>query len=198
MTAAIIMAAGASSRMGMPKGLVRLGRSTALESMLRNLEALPLEKVYVVIGSAAGEYRAKVPESNFQYVLNAEWSRGRTGTVKAGLRALGRLSGPVILWPVDHPLVSQNTLSRLMEVSEVAKCNWIVPSFRGKRGHPPVAGPKATREIMTYGDDEPLRRYPLEHPSEVVEADVEDRGILENLDTPDELARATTGRPEDL
>lgn len=191
---AIILSAGASSRMGSPKGLLRLegcslGTSanppTVLERMLGGLGAASFSPLFVVIGAMAPLFRSTVKETGFTYVENPRWQHGRASSIKAGLARLGEGCPGVLVWPVDHPFVSGDTLHRLHEMGKRRAGNWIVPTFEGQRGHPPLISREVSRTILAQEDDWPLHTYPRGHPSEVVEVPGDDPFVIGNLDTPE-------------
>lgn len=186
-TAAIILAAGASSRMGTPKGLLSAGNRPVLCSMVERLTRAGAWPRVVVIGASAEEYLRRVPASGFRYAVHGDWERGRTGSVQAGLHALSPLPPTVLLWPVDHPFVSASTIVTLVERSRSGKGSWYVPRCAGKRGHPLVLKGNALETVRSYGTDVPLHQYPREHPEEVVEIEVTDSAVLDNVDTPEEF-----------
>ncbi|MCL4324494.1 MAG: nucleotidyltransferase family protein [Candidatus Thermoplasmatota archaeon] len=190
MTAAIVLAAGASSRMGSPKGLLPVGEKTLLETVLGALRKLHVGPIGVVLGAHTEAYLRAVPPHGFQYILHGGWERGRTSSVKAGISFLGEECLGTLIWPVDHPFVRKETILHLLETGSKTSGSWVVPRFQGTRGHPPFLSNRALREVLTYPDEDPLHRYPREHPEEVVEVDVSDPGVLRNIDTPADLTAA--------
>ena len=186
----VILAAGASRRMGTPKGLLSVKGVPVLATMVERLTALGAGPTVVVVGPDAASYLRDVPPQNFRYVVHEGWERGRTSSVKAGLKALGGHFASVLLWPVDHPFVSPVTIASLWAECRTSPGSWIVPRYDGKRGHPPLLTKRALDVVMRYPDAVPLRQFPAEHPEEVVEVEVPDRGVLQNIDTPADLLAA--------
>jgi CTP:molybdopterin cytidylyltransferase MocA len=139
--------------------------------------------IFVVIGARAPLFRSTVKEVGFAYVENLRWQRGRASSIKAGLTRLGEGCPGVLVWPVDHPFVSGETLRRLHEMGKRRAGNWIVPTFEGHRGHPPLISREVSETILTQEDDWPLNTYPRGHPSEVVEVPGDDSFVVGNLDT---------------
>lgn len=195
MVDAVILAAGASTRSGPTvKALLQpVPGTTVLRHVVELAKSAGVARVFVVLGAHAQEVRAVLEGLGTIPVVHPTWAQGRTGSVKAGLRAVDRSDGPTLLWAVDHPFLRPTTLAALLgpPPSDLSPgISWTVPVFRGRRGHPVVLGARARGEVLTYADDEPLFRYPRGHPEEVREVTVEDPGVLENIDTPEAWAAA--------
>ncbi len=188
MVAAILLAAGGSSRMGgEPKGLQEIpSEGTVLARMARVCAGAELFPVLAVVGYRAAEHRDRLSSLPLHWVEHPGWARGRSSAAQAGLGARGDDHPECLLWPVDAPFVQLSTLQRLVAPpgAALAGVNWSVPAFQGRRGHPVLLGPLAQREIRRYPDDRPLSAFPAEHPRAVREVTVDDPGVTDNLDTP--------------
>ncbi len=176
-TAAIILAAGASTRMGHPKALTPIRGVPALTLVARTARSAGADPVIVVLGADMEKTFFAVP-ADAQAVRFADWRRGRTASLKAGIRGLLEPC-PILVWPVDHPLVTASTLKRLLAAQGEIR----VPVHEGKRGHPTVFATDAARGILALRDDEPLHNLLHADPRRVVEVHVQDEGVLLNLDT---------------
>lgn len=201
MVDAVVLAAGASTRSGeTPKALLRPEAGTSVVRLIvASAFAAGAERTIVVLGAHAESVRRELDGTSAVGVVHPRWATGRTGSVKAGLAARGGRPGWVLLWPVDHPFVRAGTVRSLFDSARTSfegggkggvPAAWLVPTYQGKRGHPVLLSEQAQREVLTYGDDEPLFRYPRGHPGEVREVAVLDPGILENIDTPEAWAAA--------
>ncbi len=204
MPAGVVVAAGASTRTGArPKALLPHPEGgTALGRVVRTLEAARFSPIVVVLGAHADLLRPEVEVTSARMVLHTGWARGRTGSVKQGLRQVLDPGATVLLWPVDHPFASIATLRALAAAAPGGegpplRC-WVVPVHEGRRGHPVLLGRGAAQEVLHLGDDEPLFRYPRSHPQDVVEVPVDDPGVLENVDTLEAFERAAYRRRREL
>lgn len=183
---AVILAAGASTRMGFPKALVRVGEETAVARACRQLAAEGCKDVAVVVGAHAAEIRPAVPAPG-RVVVNTEWRLGRTASLKAGLRAVNPKS-EFLVWPIDHPCIADSTLHTLLgEDGDIR-----VPTYQGRRGHPTVFGARLRDEVLGLEDDQPLHDVLHARPGRVEEVPVDDPGVLLNVDTPDDLKKLDT------
>ena len=180
LTTAIVLAAGASSRLGQSKALVPIGGRPAIARLCATLRESGCP-VIVVLGAKETEIRAAVPL--FAKTLpNPDWESGRTSSIQVGLRTVWR-DDNIIVAPVDHPAVNVRTVSALLR----AKGEIRVPTFEGKRGHPVYFSHALRDEILALGKDEPLHKVVHNDPARVTEVPVDDPAILLNLDTPDDL-----------
>ena len=122
-----------------------------------------------------------------EWVHNRAPDAGRTGPLQAGLAHA--LSARVLVWPVDRPLASAQTLRALRN----ARGEWVVPAHEGRGGHPIALGPTGIAAVMSAPPAMPIRDVPRAVGMEVTRVAVEDVGVLANLDTPADVARARDG-----
>jgi molybdenum cofactor cytidylyltransferase len=172
-TAALVLAAGASARLGQPKALVPVAGEPALAS------CAPV----VVVTGAHHDQLAPLVMPPARIVQNEAWRDGRTGSLQRGLQALP--PDDVIVWPVDHPVVASGTLRRLLSAQAPIR----VPVHAGRRGHPTYFAAELRPELLALAQDEPLRAVVHRQPRRVEEVPVDDPGILLNLDTPDDVSQ---------
>ena len=145
---AIILAAGASERLGTHKALVEVGNQTLIESVFNRLERANLEVTIVTRGSLADSIRALLPEANV--IVNPAPELGRTGTIQCGINEIG--IGPVLIAPVDRPGFSLGTVNLLCRVETTA-----APEYNGRGGHPIALTSQDCEAILKARPDVPLR-----------------------------------------
>lgn len=175
-----MLAAGASSRMGHPKALTRIGPQSALERIVESAAGM---RAVVVTGEHHDIIRAAHPALDVKWVRNPAPEMGRTGSLQRGLQACRAQS--VLVLPIDHPLVTAGTIRTIAARPE----EWVVPTLRGRGGHPIKLGPMGVAAAMSAPPATPLRDVPGMVGIEVTRVEVDDAGILANLDTPDDVAR---------
>lgn len=189
--ALVVLAAGASRRLGTCKALVDLGGATPLERLCAAGRAAGHEDLYVVGGAHDALLRAALP-ADVEYLHNERWSEGRTTTVLTAARALeGR---DLTLAPVDVPRVPERVFRALLEVWRGAGSppgGWLAPRHGERHGHPIVAGRALLLELADVLAHDPaaslrdLRR----RADPLLEVVVTAPEVLEDLDTPADLAR---------
>lgn len=167
---AIILAAGASQRLGEPKALVEVGESTLVEMVAGCLVEADLEVTIVTRAELADRIRELLPEAHL--VINPEPEAGRTGSIQCGLDSIG--VGPVLIVPVDRPGFSLATVTALCE-AETTSC----PSKDRRGGHPIALSAADCERIREANPDTPLRD--LIEPQRI---EVADPYLHLNIDTP--------------
>lgn len=171
--------------MGHPKALSRVRGVAALSRILAALSEAGVADVTVVLGAHADVVRAALPGLPARVVGNAAWARGRTGSLQVGLAAAR--ASDVVVWPVDHPLASSATVRALIE----APGSWVVPALGGMGGHPIVLRGVAIDAVMAAPPDASLRDVLRGSGVEPSRVEVDDAGVLANLDTPEDAGRAS-------
>jgi CTP:molybdopterin cytidylyltransferase MocA len=183
--ALIVLAAGRSTRMGAPKALVELDGRPLLEHLLSPSLLRKFGDVVVVLGHHAEALRPVVERSGHRHVVNTDPDRGRTGSVQAGLAALRGTVDAAFVQPVDCPLVAAETYAALLEV--LPSVDVVIPSCQGRHGHPPLISAGLFPRILAAGPDEPLRDILLESGVRRRYVEVNDPGVLLNVDRPEDL-----------
>jgi molybdenum cofactor cytidylyltransferase len=184
---AVVLAAGGSTRMGRDKAMLRAGPdgATFLEAIRKTLRAAGIGVLRVVV--APGRECADRHD-----VVNPDPAAGMLSSIHCGLRALpGELDG-VIVWPVDHPLVSTATVVRLIDAFRESGAPVVVPSHLGRRGHPVLFAARVLPELMAADPSLGARSVVHAH-DDRVELPVDDSGVLSDIDTPADFERHVTG-----
>ena len=197
MLTAVVLAAGAGTRLGGPKALAPLAGRTFLDRVLATCAASLVDEVVVVTGCRREQVEAALPAGlgvPVRRACNADWETGRTGSVQAGWRAATEGSH-VLLFPVDHPAVRVVTLDLLCGAFGYAAQapEVVVPVLQDsagarRRGHPIVLAATLREAVLALASYEPL--HDLVRRSVALEVPVDDPGILLDVDTPEDLARA--------
>jgi len=145
--AAVVMAAGASRRLGEPKQLVRLGEETLLERAVRVAREAGCAPVVVVLGASADLIRRACGLEDAAVVVNEDWASGVGTSIAVGIGVLGVVDGCVVM-TCDMPAVTVEHVLGLVE--EGSRGEVVGSSYAGRRGVPayfPVALFKELREL---------------------------------------------------
>ncbi|MBC7276104.1 nucleotidyltransferase family protein [Nocardioides sp.] len=163
MIAGLLLAAGAGRRMGGPKALVD-------DWLVRSIEVLRdggCDEVLVVLGAAADEARARLPEGQ-QVVVAANWDEGMGASLRVGLETLGPDVEAAVVHLVDLPDVGADVVSRV--VSTGTTTGLARAAYSGVPGHPVLIGRDHwSRVIEAAVGDEGARRYLRSHDVRLVE-----------------------------
>ncbi|MDQ6637034.1 MAG: nucleotidyltransferase family protein [Candidatus Dormibacteraeota bacterium] len=136
-SAGLVLAAGASSRMGSPKQLLPLNGRPLLEVVVAEVCASRLDQVLVVLGAKADELLRRVPLGRAQPLLNADHALGMSSSLQAGLRALPAEVERAVVILGDQPAISAALLDELLDLEESSGLPAAAFSFDGLL-HPPV------------------------------------------------------------
>lgn len=177
MIAALVLAAGGSSRLGSPKQLLPWGDTTLLGHVLDSLRELPFDQVFVVIGAVADEILDKVDLSGTTVIENPEWEEGMASSLRVGLDAVLRLSraDAVAIFLGDQPDISEEVVSGLLEARRSTKRQAIVPKYRYIWGNPVVVERSLWLRLMSLEGDEGAKGLLQAHPEWVHEVWFEQR-----------------------
>ncbi|MGO4715151.1 NTP transferase domain-containing protein [Bradyrhizobium sp. 2TAF24] len=193
--AAVVLAAGRSTRMGGPnkllaelagKALVRIVAEQALRS-----KAAP---VIVVTGHQADAVRAALAGLDVTFVHNADFASGLASSVKAGVAAVPADVDGAVVCLGDMPMVEAALIDRLIEAFDPDRGALIaVPVSDGRRGNPVLWSRRFFPELMTLDGDTGARHLIARHGEALAEVPVEGKGAFLDIDTPDalELARGS-------
>ncbi|MEL4105224.1 DVU_1551 family NTP transferase [Oscillospiraceae bacterium WX1] len=186
----VILAAGYSERMGALKALLPIGGENAV---LRAVALGRHEKIHCI--TVVTGYRREVVEAevlkrnakNVRHIYNAKFEDGMFSSVKAGIHSLPSDLNGFFLLPVDTCAVTEKTIGKLITAFILGNGESIVyPAFEGHRGHPPLIPYAFAADIKGYSGDGGLRDCLAQFPAE--EVDTDDRGVLLDMDTPEEYA----------
>jgi molybdenum cofactor cytidylyltransferase len=183
--AGIILAAGASSRMGSPKALLEYRGESFVERLVRVLSRV-CDPVIVVVGYHADAVRSPI-EGRAQIVVNPAPERGQLSSLQTALAALPAGAEGFLFTPVDSPAVEIETVERV--ASEFRRRDpqalFVIPRYHGKRGHPVFAAPAIARELLALPATGQARDIVHGHVAQTVYVDVDDPGILTDIDDPE-------------
>lgn len=155
-----------------------------MSRIARILRAEGLERILAVVGPPNEELRATLRRTSVVIVEHRGWPLGRTGSVQAGLEAVGA-DADVLLWPVDHPFVSTSTVARILEAGRRdALATWVLPTYRGRGGHPIFLRPPAQRAIAALPADAPLRSLLPQLGPQVLRLEVDDPAVVDAVHDP--------------
>jgi molybdenum cofactor cytidylyltransferase len=189
MVPGIVLAAGASSRMGVPKPLLTLGDRTFLARILEAFRDGGVASAVVVVRPGLAGLTGEVDRVGFGRVVeNPQPDAGQLSSLLVGLDAVDtpEVTG-VLVTLVDVPLVSAVTVRAVLGQAGNSRAPILRAVHRGRHGHP-VLFQRAIFDALRQADPNLGAKAVLRsHPVEDVE--VGDAGIAEDIDTPEDYAR---------
>ena len=196
--AAILLAGGESSRMGVPKPLLEWGGYTLIEYQLAQLKGPPIDRVVVVLGHRADEVLPCVRSTDAQTVINELYAEGRASSLRVGAAALPDNTAAILILNVDQPR-PHDVIARLVDMHRRSGNLITVPTYEEKRGHPPVLDGSLLPELREVNEEtQGLRDVIARHAADVEELAFETPAVLLDLNRPQEYqkARASYFRPD--
>ena len=182
--------------MGRDKALLPYRNSTFLNYILSVF--LPrLDPVIVVLGCHAEAIRESIdsaafPEADRERVLvvvNPDYRRGMLSSLLTAIGALPESAEAAMFTLVDHPAVEEETLDRLLAVYRETGAPLIIPQMGDHRGHPVIAARPVLEEIAGLSAEASPKDVIRAHRDETVFVEVEDPGVLRDVDTLAEYER---------
>jgi molybdenum cofactor cytidylyltransferase len=190
--AAVILAAGRSTRMGGPnKLLAELGGKPLVRIVTEQALASKAQSVIVVTGHQAEQIEKALQGLNVKFVRNPDFAEGLAGSVKAGISAVPEKADGAVICLGDMPLIDARLIDRLIETFAPDSGNLIaVPVSDGRRGNPVLWSRRFFAELMTLDGDIGARHLIAKHGEAVAEVPVEGHAAFLDIDTPQALEAA--------
>lgn len=193
--AAILLAAGRSSRMGAFKPLLPFGNKTVIECCIDYLRAGGVDEIVVVLGHRADDIRQQV--SQVKFALNPDPDSPMGASIAAGVLELPETAQATLIALVDHPGVPPTVVSTLLE-SWKSGARLVIPTWANRGGHPVLVDLGFKAELLSLSESGGLRALFDAHRNEVTRVPVASPFIAHDMDTWDDytsLHLEVTGRP---
>jgi molybdenum cofactor cytidylyltransferase len=190
LVAAIILAAGRSSRMGRNKLLLELDGKPILCHAVDQALGAGLSEIVVVGGHQASKVRAALGERPVKVIEAREHRLGMSASLKAGIRALNPKTEAALVMLGDMPQVSAPLVRRLIAAyNPLEGRSIVVPTVDGKRGNPVLFDRRYFQEMLALEGDVGARHLIGAHDDQVAELAVDDAAVFTDVDTPEAYDR---------
>ena len=190
MIAAIILAAGSARRMGRQKLLLPIGKRKLIEHIVREVTGACVDDCIVVTGSDAEEVSGLIKALPARVVFNDEHiSGGMLSSVRCGLSSAHPQTTGFLICLGDQPDTSSLVIGNMLREVKKSQPEILVPTYKGKRGHPLYFKSSYAEQVMESYDDVGLKGLLREFSGHVVEWPLDTQSILIDLDTPDDYQR---------
>ncbi len=189
---AIVLAAGRSTRMGRSKQLLPLGQTSVLQQTLSHLSETTATEIILVLGASAEAIRSQLPPALLEKanaVFNPNYEQGMATSLRVGLSATSPQSHAALIVLADQPFIRPATYDRLMDEYRRTRAKIILPTHQGTRGNPLLLDRSLFGEAEELQGDTGFRAILGNHLEEILKVEVEDRGVLEDIDTPSDYDR---------
>jgi molybdenum cofactor cytidylyltransferase len=187
---AIILAAGSSTRMGSQKMLLPFGESTILETVIQNTLSSSVDSVLVVLGANHEEILEVIKPLPVEVCINKDHLSGMLSSVLCGFNALPDDTGTALVYLGDQPGIPPEVTNAVIQAYNDSLHGIVIPVSNHRRGHPLLVDFKYKRDIGRLDFEQGLRALMHHFPEDVLEVEVEENGILTDIDTPEDYSRA--------
>jgi molybdenum cofactor cytidylyltransferase len=190
MLGAIVLAAGASSRMGQPKQLLKYRGQTLLRRICEAAIEAECAPIVVVLGAHAQQIAAELDHLAVDATINPNWQSGIGSSIRAGVQRMIELSpilDATLILLCDQPVVDASVIARLVQMYRESGKGVCAASFAQTLGPPVVVSRRFLEMLLRLPDDRGAKQLWLEHPEELCRFECAEGEI--DLDTPEDLRR---------
>ena len=180
--AAVILAAGGSSRLGRPKQLLVLDGEPLLSHVLRNAATSKLDEIVLVLGDEAEAIAAAVGEWGQRTVINLDFGTGQSTSLRAGLNALGPDVDAVLFLLGDQPTVESGAIDAVI-MARFAGAGIAMASYDSVLRHPVLFGSEFFPELRAVQGDSGARAVLAAHADLIVPVPILARPVPQDVDT---------------
>lgn len=192
-TAGLVLAAGASRRMGRTKQLLPLGASTLLGTVLATARGAHLDELVLVLGAEAETIAGAVDTRGVRVVVAADHAEGMGASLRAGVAALGPEVERVLILLGDQPRVTPGLIDAVLERHRASGLCAAATSAGGVLQPPVVADRRLWPRLLAAQGDAGLRTVLRADPDMVATLSVE--GVTIDVDTLDDYRKLLTEEP---
>lgn len=187
--AALVLAAGASERMGRPKQLLDWGGQPLVRVAAMAALSAGLYPVLAVVGSAGAEVAAALAGLPLQIVANPNYATGQSSSLRMGITALPPKCLAVLVLLSDQPFVTPAIVAQLAEAWRTSGSPIVAPVYAGQRGNPVLFDRSMFAELLAIDGDQGARALLAANPARVHLVPFDDDRPLADIDTPGDYER---------
>jgi molybdenum cofactor cytidylyltransferase len=188
--AAIIVAAGSSSRLGQPKQLLSIDGEPMLQRAVRIAREAGASPVFVVLGAHRELIASHIDLTSATIVTKNDWQEGLASSIRAGVRAVEQQAPDalgLLLTVCDQPRVTAEHLRSMIDAFAMrSESEAIASVYAGTRGIPAVFPWRASGDLCALRGDKGARGLLAKAPWPVIEIPLEGGEI--DIDRPEDLA----------
>ncbi|MBV8887912.1 MAG: nucleotidyltransferase family protein [Chroococcidiopsidaceae cyanobacterium CP_BM_RX_35] len=167
----VILAAGASRRMGTPKQLLHYQGHSLLRHSAKEAVTSECQPIVVVLGAYAGQIQPEISQLPVQVVENLQWALGMSASIRAGIKALDALSQnleAVVIVLCDQPFVSADIINQLVRAYYSTRKPIIASEYAGTLGVPALFNKSLFSELAALRGSEGARQVIKKHLQQVL------------------------------
>jgi len=181
--AAVILAAGGSTRMGQLKQLLPLGGRPMVRHVAEAVCRAGLAQVVVVVGAHADAVSQALASLPVELVVNEAWAEGMSTSMRAGLRVVRPEIQAVLLVLADQPALTPDLVRTLVARYQATGALIVAPFYQGQRGNPVLFDRTLFAELLAVEGDRGGRLLIMSHQEQVERVEIDDPAVIMDIDT---------------
>lgn len=196
--AIIILAAGASTRMGKPKQLLEYKGRSLIQHTVEVAIASVCHPIIVVLGAYSDRIKLEISDLPVRAIENHQWQTGMGSSIRYGIQALMKISPSVeaaILLLCDQPFVSVQTIHQLESVYRSTNHSIVASTYQNTIGVPALFDSRLFLELTRLTQAEGAKKVIQRHLNSVATVEFPQGAI--DIDTPDDYQNCLTISPPD-
>ncbi|MBK8568342.1 MAG: nucleotidyltransferase family protein [Saprospiraceae bacterium] len=183
----LVLAAGASTRLGQPKQLVRWGEKTLLEKSCETAISIENQGITVVLGASCEVINPAIEHLPVRTVFNENWALGMGTTIACGIASLPPDADAVLLLLCDQPFVSLGLLKDLVEKWQQHPSHIVASAYGGSYGPPAIFGKECFDGLLALQGQQGAKKLMGQYTNKLLLVDFPE-GLFD-IDTPADLGR---------
>lgn len=187
-TGIVILAAGASRRLGTPKQLVRFQQQSLLQRILQTAQHTSARPIVVVLGAYASTILPDMQDSAVTVVINPDWESGMGSSIQTGVRELTRIDEHVsdlLILLCDQPFITPALLEDLINTHYRQNKGITACAYAATTGTPVIFHKRYFSRLLALNGQEGAKKIIIQHPEDLATVPFPD-GIID-IDTPNDL-----------
>jgi molybdenum cofactor cytidylyltransferase len=187
---AIVLAAGASLRMGRPKLILPWEDSSVIGHVINVLEQAELDEIIVVTGGSRKQVEDAIRGYKIRVIFNPAHAEGEMlSSVQLGLTGLKPEIEAALITLGDQPFIQLEVVKLVIDAFQTSGYPITVPSYHKKRGHPWLVAKSLWNDVLALDPNQMLRDFLKAKQTEIKYVEVNTDSILMDLDTPDDYLK---------
>ena len=185
----IILAAGSSQRMGRNKLLLPFRGKPILQHVIDAAHHSSLSPLIIVLGPKSAAIQTQIYARAALVIENPDSSNGYGSSLQVGLNALSHPCDGAMFLLGDQPLLTTDTIEKLIVSFQTEPERWVAPSWKGQRGNPVITPVSWFDRIFALDGDTGPREHLKDPSANLKLVDVADRGVIFDIDSPEDYRR---------
>ncbi len=191
-TAAIILAAGSSARLGQSKQLLKIGKESLLRKVVLTASATGIHKIVVVLGAGREKHQQEITDLPAQIAFNPDWEKGMGSSLKCGIRFVMETfpdADSVVLMVCDQPMLTSEHIEKLINTFRSKEHAIVSSYYSGSPGVPVLFQRSMFAKLLDVSDWQGAKGIVKDHPASISFVEFPEGEV--DLDTPEDLKKFT-------